>query len=128
LRKNCLLKHVIEGKMEWRLEVTGRRGRGLRQLLNILKEKRGYWKLKEVTLDHIVCRTRFGIGYGPGVRQTAKWTNEFWKLRICAEGDTLWLHALTKIIKRCMCDKSVEGLSAVHITPPHDVIPHVTKL
>jgi hypothetical protein len=27
LRRNCLLKHVIEGKLEGRIEVTGRRGR-----------------------------------------------------------------------------------------------------
>jgi hypothetical protein len=27
LRRNCLLKHVIEGKIEGRIEVTGRRGR-----------------------------------------------------------------------------------------------------
>jgi hypothetical protein len=54
------------------LEVTGRQGRRLRQLLDILKEKKGYWKLKEVTLDRTVCTTRFGIPYGPVVRQTVK--------------------------------------------------------
>jgi hypothetical protein len=27
MRRNCLLKHVIEGKIEGRIEVTGRRGR-----------------------------------------------------------------------------------------------------
>jgi hypothetical protein len=27
LRRNCLLKHVIEGKLEGRIEMTGRRGR-----------------------------------------------------------------------------------------------------
>jgi hypothetical protein len=27
LRRNCLLKHAIEAKIEGRLEVTGRRGR-----------------------------------------------------------------------------------------------------
>jgi hypothetical protein len=27
LRRNCLLKHVIEGKLAARIEVTGRRGR-----------------------------------------------------------------------------------------------------
>jgi hypothetical protein len=29
LRRNCLLKHVIEGKIEGRIEGTGRRGRRL---------------------------------------------------------------------------------------------------
>jgi hypothetical protein len=38
LRRNCLLKHVIEGKLEGRIEVTGRRGKGHRQLLDDLKE------------------------------------------------------------------------------------------
>jgi hypothetical protein len=27
LGRNCLLKHVIEGKIEGRIEVTGKRGR-----------------------------------------------------------------------------------------------------
>jgi hypothetical protein len=27
LRRNCLLKHVIEGKLEGRIEMTGTRGR-----------------------------------------------------------------------------------------------------
>jgi len=27
LRRNCLLEHVIEGKVEGRIEMTGRRGR-----------------------------------------------------------------------------------------------------
>jgi hypothetical protein len=26
LRRNCLLKHVVKGKIERRIEVTGRRG------------------------------------------------------------------------------------------------------
>jgi hypothetical protein len=42
---------VIEGKLEGRIEMTGRRGRRIKQLLNDLKEKRGYWKLKELALD-----------------------------------------------------------------------------
>ena len=48
LCRNCILKHVIEGKVEGRGEVTGRRGRRRKQLLDDLKEMRGYWKLKEV--------------------------------------------------------------------------------
>jgi hypothetical protein len=46
LHRNCLLKHVIEEKKEERIEVTGRRERTCKQLLNDLKENRGYWKLK----------------------------------------------------------------------------------
>jgi hypothetical protein len=51
LRRNFLLKHVIEGKLEGRIEMTGRRGRRRKQLLNDLKEKIRYWKLKEEELD-----------------------------------------------------------------------------
>jgi hypothetical protein len=40
LRKNCLLKHVIVGRTGGRIEVTGRRGRRRKQLLDNLEEKR----------------------------------------------------------------------------------------
>jgi hypothetical protein len=72
LRRNCLLKHVIAGKLEGGLEMMGRRGRRRKQLLNDLKEKRRYWKLKEEALDRTLWRTRFGRGYGPVVRQTTE--------------------------------------------------------
>jgi hypothetical protein len=75
LRTNCLLKHVIEGKLEGRIEMKWRRGRRRKQLLDDLKEKRRYWKLKEEALDRTLWRTRFGRGYGPVVRQTTEWMN-----------------------------------------------------
>jgi hypothetical protein len=62
---------MIEGELEGRIEVTGRRGRRLK-LLNDLKEIRRYWKLKEEALDRTLWRTRFGRGYGPVVRQTTE--------------------------------------------------------
>jgi hypothetical protein len=65
LRRNCLLKHVIEGKLEGRIEMTERRRRRRKQLLDDLKEKRRYYKLKEEALDRTLWRTRFGRGYGP---------------------------------------------------------------
>ena len=40
LAQNYLLKHIIKGKIEGRIDVTGRRGR-CKQLLDDLKEKRG---------------------------------------------------------------------------------------
>ena len=49
LRRNCLLKHVIEGKIEGRVEVTGRRGRRRGQLLDDIKKK-GYCIFKEEAL------------------------------------------------------------------------------
>jgi hypothetical protein len=47
--------------------MTERRRRRRKQLLDDLKEKRSYWKLKEEALDGTVCRTGFGRGYGPVV-------------------------------------------------------------
>jgi hypothetical protein len=70
LRRNCLLKHMIEGKLEGRIEMTGRQGR--KQLLDDLKEKKGYCKLKEEALDRTLLRTRCGRVYGPAVRQTTE--------------------------------------------------------
>jgi hypothetical protein len=62
---------VIEGKLEGRIEMTGRRGRRRKQLLDDLKERGRYWKLKEEILDHTVWRTRFAKECEPVVRQTA---------------------------------------------------------
>jgi hypothetical protein len=72
LRRNCFLKHVIEGKLEGRTAMTGRRGRMRKHLLDDLKEKRRYWKLKEEALDCTLWRTHFGRGYGPVVTQTTE--------------------------------------------------------
>jgi hypothetical protein len=44
LSGNWLLKHVIEGKVEGRIEVTGRRGRRRKKLLDELKKETGYRK------------------------------------------------------------------------------------
>jgi hypothetical protein len=70
LRRNCLLKHVSEGKIEGMIEVTGRRGRRRKQLLENFKEKKVYLKLKAEALDRTLWRTHFGRGYGPVVRLT----------------------------------------------------------
>jgi hypothetical protein len=48
--------------------MTGRRGRRRKQLLDDLREKRRYWKLKGEALGCTLWRTRFGRGYGPVVR------------------------------------------------------------
>ena len=72
LHRNCFLKHITEGKIVGTIGMRGRRGRRCKELLYDLKEKRGYWKLKEVTLDRTLWRTRFGRGYGPVTRQTTK--------------------------------------------------------
>jgi hypothetical protein len=72
LHRNCLLQRVIEGKIHGGIEVTGRQGRRRRKLLDDLKERRGYYHLKEEALYHNMWRARFGRGFGPVVRQTAK--------------------------------------------------------
>jgi hypothetical protein len=51
LRRNCLLRQIIEGRMKGGIEVTGRRGRRRGKLLDNLKERRGYSHLKEEALD-----------------------------------------------------------------------------
>jgi len=70
LCRNCLLQRVIEGKIKGGIEVTGRRGRRRRKLLDDLKERRGYCHLKEEALDRTVWRAGFGRGFGLVVRQT----------------------------------------------------------
>jgi hypothetical protein len=71
LRRNCLLQRVTEGKIQGRIEVTGRQGRRCRKLLDDLKERREYFNLKEEALDCSMWRARFGRGCGPVVRQTS---------------------------------------------------------
>jgi hypothetical protein len=41
LRRNCILQQVIEGKLKGGKEVTGRRGRRCRKLLDDLHERTG---------------------------------------------------------------------------------------
>jgi len=73
LRRNCLLKQVIEGKIKWEMEVARRRGRRRKKLLDDLKDRRGYSHLKEEALDRTVWRHRFGGGFEPVVRQNTEW-------------------------------------------------------
>ena len=72
LPRNCFLQRVFEGKIQGGIEVTGRQGRRCTKLLDDLKKRRGYTHLKEEALDRTMWRARFGIGFGPVVRQTTK--------------------------------------------------------
>ena len=67
LRRNCLLQKLIEGKIKGQIEVTRRRGRRRKKLLNDLKDRRGYCQLKEGALDRTMWRNRFGRCFGPVV-------------------------------------------------------------
>jgi len=72
LRRNCLLKQVIKGKVKEEMEVTRRQGRRCKKLLDDLKDRRGYAHLKEEALDCTMWRNRFGGGFGPVVRQNTE--------------------------------------------------------
>jgi hypothetical protein len=67
LRRNCLLKDVIEGKIRGRIKVTRRRGRRRKQLLDDLGDRTGYCHLKDEAVDRIKWRNLFGRGCGPVV-------------------------------------------------------------
>ena len=73
LRRNCLLKHVIEGKIKGEMEVTRTRWRRRRKLLDDIKDRTGYCHLKEEALDCTMWRNRFGGGFEPIVRQNTEW-------------------------------------------------------
>jgi hypothetical protein len=60
---------VIEEKIQGQTEVTRRRGRRRKKLLDDPGDRRGYCRLKEEVLDLIKWRNRFGRGFGPVVRQ-----------------------------------------------------------
>jgi hypothetical protein len=62
-RRNCLLKHVTEGKTE----ETKRRRRRRKKLLDNCKETGRYWKFKGEAIDRTLWRTHCGRGYGPVV-------------------------------------------------------------
>ena len=72
LCRNCLLKQVIEEKIKGEMEVTRRRGRRCKKLLDDLKDRRGYCHLKEEALDCIMWGNHFGGDFGPVVRQNTE--------------------------------------------------------
>ena len=72
VRRNCLLKHVIEGKPKGEMEVTRRRGRRRKKLVDALKDRRGYSHLKEEVLDRTMWRNLSGGDFGPFVRQNTE--------------------------------------------------------
>ena len=47
------------------MDVTRRRGRRRKKLLDDLKDRRGYSHLKEEALDRTMWRNRLGRGFGP---------------------------------------------------------------
>jgi len=72
LRRNCLLNQITEGKIKGEIEVTRRRGRRRKKLLDDLKDRRRYSHLEEEALDRTMWRNHFERGVGPVVRQTTE--------------------------------------------------------
>jgi hypothetical protein len=72
LRRKRLICQGIEGKIKGGMEVTRRRGRRRKKLLDDLRDWRGYCHLKEETLNRTMWRNPFGRGIGPVIRQTAE--------------------------------------------------------
>jgi hypothetical protein len=72
LHRNCLREHAIEGKIEGRIEEKRRRRKRGKQLLDGLKEKGGYWKMKEEAVDRNVWEIRLERSFGPSVRQNTE--------------------------------------------------------
>ena len=73
LCRNCLLKHVIEWKIERRTDVKGRWGRRCKHIPDDLKETIRYRKPEVEALDHVLWKTRSGRGCRSVVRQTVEW-------------------------------------------------------
>jgi hypothetical protein len=122
LRRNCLLKDVIEGKWEGRIDMTGRRRRRRKQLLDDFKENRRYCKLKEEAVDRTLWRTRFGIGYGPVVRQTTEWMNEWMNKYLilssilygfCVANIWILVVKIVKYVRYCLNLVKMHGISRV---------------
>jgi len=70
LHRNCCQERVIERKIKGGIEVTGRRGRRRRKLLDDLKEWRGYSHLKEEALDRTMWRACHGRDFGTVVNKS----------------------------------------------------------
>ena len=67
LATSCAGIHIIKGRIE---ELEDKEED--KQLLDGLKEMRGYWKFKEEALNHAVWRTCSRRVYGPVMRQTTE--------------------------------------------------------
>ena len=63
LRRNCLLQQVINVKIKGQIEVTRRRGRWRKKLIDKLKDRNGYCQTKEEALDRTMWRNCLGRGF-----------------------------------------------------------------
>jgi hypothetical protein len=70
--ETAFCNRLLEERQKGRIEVTGRRGRRRRKLLDDHKERIGYSHLKEEALVRTMWRAGSGRTFGPVARQTAK--------------------------------------------------------
>jgi hypothetical protein len=82
LRRHLLLKHIIGGQIERRIEVNTRWGKRRKQLLGDLKDRTGYGKLTEEAPDRALRRTRLGRGCRTLVRQSIEWMVKYRNERV----------------------------------------------
>ena len=92
LRRNCLLKQVIEGKIKGEIEVTRRQRRRRKKLLDDLKDRRGFSHSKEEALDRNMWRDRFGRGFEPVVRLLDDDDTPFTTILLTTEFDMLGVY------------------------------------
>jgi len=104
LRRNGLLKHDTEGKIKGRIDVSGRQERRRTQLLNDLKEKREYCKLKQEALDRTLWRTRLEEAIDLLQDRLQKERNEMYNIKIRSEINIIYLlrsrHSSVDIVTR----------------------------
>ena len=96
LRRNCLLKHIIEGK----IEVKGTRGRRRKQLLDDIKERICHILRRNCLLKHIT-EGKIDVRGGRGRRRKQllddiKETRCYWKLKEAALDRTVWATDLSQ--------------------------------
>jgi hypothetical protein len=72
LHRKFHVKHVIEGKIDGKKEVTRRQEGRHKLVLGDFKEKGGYYELEEEALDRTMWRIRFGSINDTTARQISK--------------------------------------------------------
>jgi hypothetical protein len=70
-----------------------------KQLLDVLRETRGYWKLKEEAPDCTLWRTRFERGCGPVVKTEYRVTNK--NANPCCSAAIKYFVVVTNRSRRC---------------------------
>jgi hypothetical protein len=71
--------------------------------MDIIKETRRDWKLKESALDHTLWTTRFGRGYGPVIRDfiiTTYFKFQFDHVHLCCCKHTCFSKLQSEVIPR----------------------------